>query len=188
MVPKGSSPSVFPLTKADHVYLLQDGRHCQLDIWRGEATGGADRPASGVRAEKGENGGRSLSKLSDNDVSNFKLAKKRMFSIGGAKERERGRECKSEFMMRNITLTDKRKLTWQHSLLWLHVLHASVISMLAYRKFVVHINLNVRVVSYHDLFYIHSPNASPTSGTIFCGPSPAFPSPTFVFSENRKLS
>ena len=96
--------------------LLQDGERCQFDLWRGEATGGADRPASGVRAEKGENGGRSLSKLSDNDVSNFKLAKKRMFSIGGAK-------CKSELMMRNITLTDKRKLTWQHSLLWLHVLH-----------------------------------------------------------------
>ena len=48
LVPNGSSPSVFPLTKADHVYLLQDGRHCQLDIWRGEATGGAGRPASGV--------------------------------------------------------------------------------------------------------------------------------------------
>ena len=163
--------------------LLQDGERCQFDLWRGEATGGADRPASGVRAEKGENGGRSLSKLSDNDVSNFKLAKKRMFSIGGAK-------CKSELMMRNITLTDKRKLTWQHSLLWLHVLHTSVISMLAYRKFVVHvhINFNVRVVYYLDLFYCPSPNASPTSGTIFCGPSPAFPSPTFIFSENRKLS
>ena len=38
-------------------------------------------------------------------------------------ERKRERECKSELMMRNITLTDKRKLTWQHSLLWLHVLH-----------------------------------------------------------------
>ena len=88
--------------------------------------------------------------LCDSDVSNFKLAKKNVFHWSGEGE------CKSELMMRNITLTEKRKLTWQHCLVSTHcpivvALSTSVISMPAYRKFVVlHANLNVRMVYYHD--------------------------------------
>lgn len=89
--------------------------------------------------------------LCDSDVSNFKLAKKNVFHWSGEGE------CKSELMMRNITLTEKRKLTWQHCLVsthypWLHFLLQLFQWQLNESLKYVHTNLNVRMVNYHDYF------------------------------------